>query len=73
MTEFRADIGSSSKGTFVRVVHEPTGKERTNLAADGCTLQELVSRLQTEIERELEKEHNVAQAHVASRANSSSR
>ena len=65
MSEFRADIGTSDKGTFVRVVHEPTGQERLVLVPKGATYQHLVSRLTQELEQELERDRNGAPVHVA--------
>jgi hypothetical protein len=65
MSEFRADIGTCDRGTFVRVVHEPTGKERFMLAADGVTFQDLISRLTQEIEQELRREENESTAQTA--------
>jgi hypothetical protein len=64
MSEFRADIGTSDKGTYVRVVHEPTGKERLVLVTKGSTYQDLISRLTSEIEQELEREKNGAHVHA---------
>lgn len=69
MSEFRADIGTSDKGTFVRVVHELTGKERLALVPKGATFQEVVSRLTQELEKELERERNGAPVHAAKSGN----
>lgn len=65
MSEFRADIGTSDKGTFVRVVHEPTGKERFTLAADGSPYQDVISRLTQEIEQELRREEHESAVQTA--------
>lgn len=52
--EFRVDIGRADKGgTFVRVLHLPSGKERIVVGTDQDDPQAVAKRLIEEIRHEL--------------------
>jgi hypothetical protein len=56
MDEFTIDVGRANKGqTFVRVVHTPSGKERTVVDLNGASPQEVANRLIRELQQELEQ------------------
>lgn len=50
--DFRVDVGRADGGrTFVRVVHLPTGRERTVVGLDGRTARENADELAFELPR----------------------
>ena len=53
--ELRIDVGACGEGTFVRVVHIPTGVSRVKAPLGGEASAQAIARLTAEIKRELEE------------------
>ena len=53
-SDYRVDVGRADRGrTFVRVVHVPTGKDRTLIGTRGADVGEIAIKLAEEIATEL--------------------
>ncbi len=55
-SDYRVDVGRVNGGrTFVRVLHIPTGKERTRVGLSGANSNEVSFQLTQEIANEIDK------------------
>jgi hypothetical protein len=53
-SDFRVDIGRADRGrTFVRVLHVPTGKDRTLVGIDGADVSDVALKLAEELAKEV--------------------
>jgi hypothetical protein len=53
-TDYRVDVGRADQGrTFVRVVHVPTGKDRTLIGSGDFDLNEVATKLANEPAKEI--------------------
>ena len=53
-SDYRVDVGRADQGrTFVRVVHVPSGKDRTSIGTGDYDLNEVASKLAKELAKEI--------------------
>jgi hypothetical protein len=52
--EFRIDVGRAGEGqTFVRVVHIPSGKQRTKLGLESASTKDIAAQIIEELSKEI--------------------